>query len=288
MKEWKMDMLYYDHEKDLHDKQQKALQKIHTLILESISLRMINHTAYTDIDPYDTLVALKKRLKPTYETRALWAEKRYHQLAKGPTNQDVDSWLDEWIDVYHEAKRMEIVEVSGDRAIRDFLMAIENIDPVYSNTRKNFRNLAAHSQHGQRTMDEEIEEFRYMTLLLQTRTSLATDAKATDPKTALKSKNQEGKNIKKDPPTCICGDKMWYSDCPYIVPSKASAGWKADPIKRLKVNEALKDIKVQARVTKHLENRANIEASLSDSTDTLSVFTTARTNSNTSYPYYVF
>lgn len=69
--------------------------------------------------------------------------------------------------------------------------------------------------------------------------------------------------------TCLCGDKMWYADCPYLVPAKAPVGWKKDPAKRAKVNEALKDSKVQARVTKSLESRARIEASASSSSRTV-------------------
>lgn len=51
---------------------------------------------------------------------------------------------------------------------------------------------------------------------------------------------------------------MWHVDCPYIVPSKAPKGWKENPTIHNKVNEALKDSKVEKRVKKSLENRAKV------------------------------
>ena len=42
--------------------------------------------------------------------------------------------------MYHEAKRMDIAEVSGNRAIRDFLLAVKSVDPTYGNGRQQARN----------------------------------------------------------------------------------------------------------------------------------------------------
>lgn len=42
------------------------------------------------------------------------AEKRYHQLAKGPEKQNTESWLNEWMDMYQESVRVNLPEASGD------------------------------------------------------------------------------------------------------------------------------------------------------------------------------
>ena len=57
---------------------------------------------------------------------------------------------------------------------------------------------------------------------------------------------------KADIPTCICGEKMWYSDCPYLVPSKAPPGWTKDLSTCTKVDNALQDSKISAQVQKNL------------------------------------
>ena len=107
----------------------KSLREVNKLIYETTSARMIHQVAYSNSDPWSKLVALKQRLKPSDQSRALLAEKRYHQLAKGPDKQNAESWLNDWMDMYHESVRVALPEASGDRAIRDFFLAIETIDP---------------------------------------------------------------------------------------------------------------------------------------------------------------
>ena len=197
----------------------------------------------------------KQRLRPTKQTLSLQVEKRFHLLAKGSANQNVDAWPTEWTDMYHEAKRMDIPEVSGDRAIRDFLLAVESVNPTYGNGRQEARNTIEDQNFGlgdrklrQRTMDEEIERIRNRIRLQQNSSVIKTSrsAFATDIKPSLKGKDQQGKKAKSETPLCICGDKMHYADCPYLVPFKAPTGWKEDPIVRKTVNDALKDTKIQA------------------------------------------
>ena len=51
-------------------------------------------------------------------------------------------------------------------------------------------------------------------------------------KPSLKGKDQEGKPSKEDKrekSTCICGKKMWYSECSYLSPTVAQFRWKPDP-----------------------------------------------------------
>lgn len=254
----------------------RALRAITTLVFETTSARMINQVAYADPDPWSKLVALKQRLRPTDQLRSLLVEKRYHQLAKGPANQDIDTWLDEWSDMYHEAKRMNLSEVSGERAIRDFFLVIETVDSVYADCRQELRNAVDEQnqeltrQIRQRTMDEEIEKFRNR-LRLQSSTSTLKDthlAFVSDiQRPTFQGNDQEGNKVegkrKVKTPICICGARMWYSDCPYLVPIKAPVGWRENSDIRTKVNDALQDPKVRARVNKSLE-RAGITTENSD------------------------
>lgn len=255
MDRYKALRLFREEDLATFNNEDKALRAINKLIFETTSARIITQVAYSKSGPWSKLTALKQRLRPTKQTLSLQVEKRFHLLAKGPANQNVDAWLTEWTDMYHEAKRMDIPEVSGDRAIRDFLLAVESVDPTYGNGRQEARNTIEDQNFDlgdrklrQRTMDEEIERFRNRIRLQQNSSVIKTSrsAFATDIKPRLKGKDQQGKRAKSETPLCICGDKMYYADCPYLVPSKAPTGWKEDPIVRKTVNDALKDTKIQA------------------------------------------
>ena len=64
----------------------KGLREVNKLIYETTSARMIHQVAYSHSNPWSKLVALKQQLKPSDQSKALLAEKRYHQLAKGFAN----------------------------------------------------------------------------------------------------------------------------------------------------------------------------------------------------------
>ena len=107
-----------------------------------------------------------------------------------------------------------------------------------------------------------------------TRTTLASDTR----KPTLKDKNQQGKDVKGkgkiETPTCVCGEKTWYSDCPYLVPNKAPSGWKEDPTTRTKVNDALKDTKISGQVKKSLERAKTIQNSNTSADVLTTIYTT--------------
>lgn len=105
--------------------------------------------------------------------------------------------------MYHEAKRMDIAEVSGDRAIRDFLLAVESVDPTYGNGRQEARTTIedqnldlGDKQLRQRTMDEEIERFRNRIRLQQNSPVINTTRSAfATKKPSFKGKDQQGKKV---------------------------------------------------------------------------------------------
>ena len=107
-------------------------------------------------------------------------------------------------------------------------------------------------------MGEKIERFRNCIRLQHNSAVMKTtqSAFATE-KPSYKGKNQQGKEVRK-PPRCLCGDKMWYADYPYLVPSKAPAGWKKDSKVHKAVTDAFKDSKVQAQVKKNIDTREKL------------------------------
>ncbi|MCJ1268760.1 hypothetical protein MMC22_008648 [Lobaria immixta] len=175
---------------------------------------------------------------------------------------------------------MDLPEVSGNRAIRGFLLAINIVDPIYGNSREEARNtienqdidLEAEKKLRQRTMDEEIFHNRVRlqsttSAVKDTRSVLATDAGGPE---SLLSRATTNKGRKQKTRTRArvrartrylsasaerrCGTWIAPTSCL----SKAFAGWQENPSDRKKVDDAFKDTKVQTQVKKSLECRAKI------------------------------
>lgn len=104
MERYKALRLFREEDLATFNNEDKALRAINKLIFETTSARMINQVAYSESDPLSKLTALKQRLRLTLQNLSLQVEKRFHQLAKGPANQNADTWLMEWTEMYYEAK----------------------------------------------------------------------------------------------------------------------------------------------------------------------------------------
>ncbi|KAF4310667.1 hypothetical protein GTA08_BOTSDO13646 [Botryosphaeria dothidea] len=77
----------------LYEKQQKALANLATYIQDSIA---------TNLLPYIT------KLAPTNEATDLELEQQYNQLKRGPSNQNIEKWLQSWEEVYTKAKQRDL------------------------------------------------------------------------------------------------------------------------------------------------------------------------------------
>lgn len=91
--------------------------------------------AQVEPHPHDMPAALKQKLAPSDSVRSLAIEQEYHRIRKGPQNQDIDNRLDDWKRIYHRAKEYKIAEVTGNRPVGDFLLAIKPIHPDYASVR---------------------------------------------------------------------------------------------------------------------------------------------------------
>ena len=78
------------------------------------------------------LIELQKRLRPTDQPRELDLSTKYQKLKKAPKAHDLDNWLRNWEKVYHECNKINLPEVQGTRAVRDFLRAVLSIIPEFS------------------------------------------------------------------------------------------------------------------------------------------------------------
>jgi hypothetical protein len=78
------------------------------------------------------LISFKRRLAPTERNRKLDLVRQYQLLRKVPTNSSISEWLQRLELVCSQCEEAGMPEGQGDRAVNDFLAAIEPLDSGFS------------------------------------------------------------------------------------------------------------------------------------------------------------
>lgn len=231
------------------DKQKAAFADIINFIFESISAQIAVLIQHVDVaHPYDILRTLKNGIAPTDKGRELQLRNRYDKLKKGPGNQNIETWLNEWQQMYYEAAACKLAEVEGNRAITDFLIAIGTKHPSFADSEMSILNW----NPNRRTMHEFIDAYRQ-----HVRVKAAAGVMLNSPSgehSAFAAGRRQSDNAatfrgnNANAPTCVCGKKHWYPDCFYYSPDIKPAYWRENPEIRKKINESLEDPAVLKRV----------------------------------------
>jgi transposase InsO family protein len=232
----------YKWQRDLYDRRDNALASLRTSIQSSVSRTYLHYTFGTS-SARDMIIELQKRLQPTDQLRELDLSAKYEKLRRAPKAQDLDHWLRSWEKVYHECAKIDLPEVQGVRAVRDFLRAVSTIIPEFSTYWVN--DIA--KTGGQDGPDL----YRMVELFRDHRRHLAIE-KGHVSRSAFTTTFQEGNRMKKD---CLCGEPHRFKECPYLVEGKRPAGWKADRDTQDRINSKLQKPSIKAAV-----DRARAEA----------------------------
>ena len=233
-----------------HEKEQKAYAEILKLITSTITATNAIYIQDVESHPWSILKRLKERLAPSDKARSLELELKYHLLCKGPKNQEVDKWLDDWTQTYTQAIQLRIAEVQGDRPVRDFLLAISQKDPHFAAV------YTIKQEEGQAIdMYALIETFRrtqrlqnlYTTSSTKSHSAFAADKDASQSKSRSKSPMPKFKGDK-HAPKCICQEQHYYVDCCYLNTTVRPANWKADPQIQSLVDKVLLDQTLKKRI----------------------------------------
>ena len=139
-----------------YKKQKEAFVSIISFIQETITAHNVVFIQHVEGHPYDILKALKERLAPTDKARTLQLRVRYDKLRKGPGNQNIEAWVNDWQQWFYEASACKLAEVEGDRAITDFLLAIKTKNPSYAESHLAMLEWNPNT----RTMHQFIEAYR--------------------------------------------------------------------------------------------------------------------------------
>ena len=234
-----------------YKEQKEAFAAIISFIHETVSAQnaiLIQHVESPH--PYDMLRCLKSGIAPTDTGRKLQLRARYEKLRRGPGNQNIEAWINDYQQMYYEATASNLPEVQGDGAISDFLLAYHTKHPSFADSEMSYLN----RKPGKRTMHQYIDSYRQHARVMTTAEKSHNlhssggehSAFAAGRKTSENAATFRGNKV--DGPTCVCGKKHWYGDCFYYNPAIKPAWYKENPEVRAKVNETLQDPAVLNRV----------------------------------------
>lgn len=248
-----------------YEKQRNALGDIVSFIQETISTTNAVHIEHAGTNPWDILVALKKKLAPTDDAREIFIEAEYARVCKGPKNQDIDKWIDDWMRVYTQAKQLNLPDSVGRRPVRHFILALEHVYPQLVTTALFELQRAPETF----TVDSIVEQVRNVYRMKDLDKKNVASA-FTDPTSSTFSTDNSNSN--RTPtfrgnaaplPECICGMFHWFSDCFYFNPEKAFPKWKPRPEIQQKIEEAMENPKFKEKVERSLKRRRDGEANSS-------------------------
>ena len=186
---------------------------------------------------YDTLVALKKRLAPTDQARKIELSIQYANLKNFSKKEPIGQWLGKWEKTYQDAKALDLPEVSGDRSLFDFTLALQQIDESYAATQEFFLNIKIKEHQTLPSLYDLVEDFHnHQRRNEATKSSHSHSAFATTtPRQAY----------------CVCGLQHSYKKCYYLIESIRPANWEPDS-------------KVQKEIDSKLAGDSNLKERVED------------------------
>ena len=83
------------------------------------------------------LVNLKKQLSPTDRARERELIRLYQRVKAPPRDQNVEEWLCDFQRTYDRCRKLRVPDMEGDRAVYDFLSAVNIIEPGFTSYWRN-------------------------------------------------------------------------------------------------------------------------------------------------------
>jgi hypothetical protein len=164
------------------------------------------------------LINLSKRFNLTAEYREREVLKQWTSLRdKGfIRGMSIENWLVQWEKAYADGVQLDLPEIKGRRALRDFLASASGHSPGFTNYWQN------------RLMDGGVEVLDFYELVSKLREYLAENTvRQQTPMhgtfgVSMQGKGPDGQSV------CLCGEDHRFSQCPYLIRQKRAVGWKPD------------------------------------------------------------
>jgi len=210
-----------------YDRRKQALAALRIRIQETVTRANLSYTFNCET-VYDMLVKLQKRFSPTDEAREREIIQRYQKLKiSPPRDRPIEPWLQDWEKTYDDCRRLGLPDTDGNRAARDFIYSVDNIEPGFTSY---WRNRLLESKI-ELDFHEIIQKFREYQTESPERRPAATHSAF--PATF------QGKGIDKDR-ECLCGVVHHFKECPYLMETKRTPGWKPDREVEQRIDEKLR------------------------------------------------
>jgi len=210
-----------------HDRRRQGLLDMRVAIQESISKEALEETVRSD-SVKAMLVLLQKRYAPTVEAREKEVQDAYLLLReKKPISMAIEPWLDSWKKTVRRAQRLELPDVYGVRAQKDFLRILEDLSyEAWAVIQRDRLETALIPM----TFDDLVESFRRY---FQDRTKTGKRQAGGFATGALTERD------------CLCGQKHTFKECRYF---NQPEGWtpeskiEASIVEKLARFEPIRDV----------------------------------------------
>jgi hypothetical protein len=268
---YKLECASYTHRTADYQNQKKTLIDLINYIQKIIIVDNVIYIRSIDSHSWNQLRALKKRLASTDSTRTMIIETKYRQLCWGSTRyQDMKTYLTEWERTYIEAKKNNLFEISGNKALRDFLVSLAGRESQYSNAQlmilKNSNDdlLGTIASFRQFIRMRETENHKLVVQRYDERKLSAFSVENNQGSTFNEQPSQSAgqsarSNENKEKKSCLCESMHRWGDCYYMIPEKRPNDWTSNHTTMSKVNEALKDQRLKSTVEKSIKNNRKRE-----------------------------
>nr|KMM72249.1 hypothetical protein CPAG_08546 [Coccidioides posadasii RMSCC 3488] len=242
-----------------YDRRELALADILNYIRERISSRCF--TFIEDITcPHECLRILQEQVaRPEAATRTMLRSEFMKMKVHGPPRgKDLEDWVRDWEIMVERIRKHKIEDLLyNESLVMDFLQAIQKDCPEFSTQQQlQITITEIYPSH-----DEVLRAFwRYwrnvqvngkQKKFKQPGGSFAATLQGRSPAEEM-GQERKGDSQKK-PPSCVCGSKHYFGQCPYYNSNIRSADWKADPEIEKKAQEMLKKPRIKGMVKASIE-----------------------------------
>ena len=242
-------------------KQYEDFRKIIDVIHDIVSLINLIYIQKMKIHFWSILRAIKARLASSDSARIIKFEKEYTRFMKGSSRQNVEAWLNDYIQLYI-LKKHNIVEIENThRAFKDFILIIEQLASILI---QQYESQLNKTENQEELLFRLIEKFRNHIRLRNVKKIFnITDNSAFSVLTKVSSSESKFRIIFRNNSSkfesCFCDRTHWWSDCYYLNEKIRSTDWKSNEKTQKKVDEKLNESEIKAKVEKVIIRNENIQ-----------------------------
>ena len=232
LQQWNTGYQEYTHLLKRYKKIRSTLNTVKTYIISTVTRRNIGYII-GKASVYAMLVSLQSALAASTKMHQAKIVKEYRALQVWNERESIETWIGKWETTYRDACAIDLPEVSGERPLEDFLTAISQYSPSYSQAAIAIlqRDL---SKDNAPTMETLIREFRHALPMLAAQdtstyshSAFSTDNKGNSFKDSPANKSLEGQGQgqnRKGKKDCLCGRQHYFGQCYYYNPEVRLSG----------------------------------------------------------------